>query len=36
MAGAVERRDHIGRESRDHERQEKDFDDAQVDLSGAK
>ena len=35
MAGAVERRDDIGRESRDREHQEKDFDDAQINLSGA-
>jgi hypothetical protein len=35
MAGTVERRDHIGRESRDHEHQEKGFDDAQINLSGA-
>jgi hypothetical protein len=35
MACAVERRDDIGRESRDREHQEEDFDDAQINLSGA-
>jgi hypothetical protein len=36
MAGAVKRGDHIGRENDDRERYQQDFNDAQIDLSGAK
>jgi hypothetical protein len=35
MAGAEERRDHVRRENDDRERYQQDFDDAQIDLSGA-